>query len=199
MRFAFGVNGDEPAHARGAFHSLAQGGVVRARKIIDAAVRHERFETNDAAFGEALEFARDCAARGRPRARSRSADCSCAAATFKSKLATSHVGGCALSGMSKKHVPPPAARALGTGFDAFPIRAAGFVEMDVRIDDAREKCAGCARQFPLLPNPEDLFRARRFFLRRCRCQIGSRPRAVMSVPPRRMVSKSLIRKIQRRS
>lgn len=82
------------------------------------------------------------------------ADRSAAKPTFSSKLAASHVGGCAFSGMSK-HVPPPDASACEPAL-ILPIRASGFVEVDVRINDPGENMQARPSHPPPAPRRSSL-------------------------------------------
>ena len=61
-----------------------------------------------------------------------------AASSLRSNEAPSTVGGDAFSGMSKKHVPPPAAKAAVPVVEPLPLGSAWIVEVHVRIDDAGE-------------------------------------------------------------
>ena len=60
------------------------------------------------------------------------------AASLSSKLRASTVGGLALSGMSMQVVTPPGRERARAEREALPVRAAGVVEVHVRIDPARE-------------------------------------------------------------
>ena len=92
-------------------HSREQRLVVGLLEVVDARVAHERLEADHAALGELVEPVELRRARGRPRGRSRRAPSPRAASSLRSNEAPSTVGGDAFSGMSKKHVPPPAAKA----------------------------------------------------------------------------------------
>ena len=53
--FRFGVDGDEKIERCGAFHSGTQGFLVNERKISDAAVAHERLQSDDAAIAQSFQ------------------------------------------------------------------------------------------------------------------------------------------------
>ena len=82
----------------------------RARKIVDAAVAHECLQTDDAAVAQCFQLIEISGNKSAPEPEIDERSLS-AAARFASKLAPSIVGGCALSGISKTVVVPPAAAA----------------------------------------------------------------------------------------
>ena len=96
--------------------------VVDVREIVDPARAHERLEPDHAALGEffhPIEIPRrQSAPEGEigPAVRLRGRELA------GRSSAPSSIGGELFSGMSKKHVPPPAAKAAGAGVEAFPVR-----------------------------------------------------------------------------
>ena len=111
-RVELGVNDQRQAEAREDRHGRLQVGARHVRELVEAGVRQEALEPDDAASAsERLELARDCRGRRRPRKPRRPRAGPLIAANLVSSAARLVVTGEQLSGMSTMVAMPPAAAA----------------------------------------------------------------------------------------
>src|SRR6266481_2204756 len=136
------------AQLRRALHSSMQGMIIHPLKVVDPAVRHEGFETNDSArcqFFQVTEIVRNQPApEGEIHERDRLRCCELLVET-----GTVNCRRMSIEWHIEKHRPPASRQRASASFESLPMRAAGFVEKNVRINQPWEDMeAGCIDMFP---------------------------------------------------
>ena len=136
----FGVHRDDHLQLRGALHAFEQRLLVDARKTVDATGAHEGLEADGARFAQTGEFVEVQRREPTPE-REIDARFLLGERTLLTQPRSIEDRRLGIERHVEKGRAPARRERRRTGGQPFPIGAAGLVEMDMRINDARKNVA----------------------------------------------------------